>query len=548
MYFSGETWYNWHMKSTNDFQISNSEMVTISRAEYEEKNARLASQDERISRLESQVELLTEALRLARHKRFGASSEKTDESVMEQLSLLFNEAEVFSNAEKEEPEATDVAGHKRHKKHTYTLDTIPEGIPTKQVEHRLEGEDLVCPQCGDTMAEIGKEVVKTLEIIPAQYIVREDIYYTYACLNCNKKEIETPVVKSPREKNIIPSSFATPEAIAYIMTQKFVMGSPLYRQEQEMKRQGIQLSRQTMSNWILRATEDYLVPVYQRLHEDLLKREVLHADETTLQVLHEPGKAPQSNSYMWLYRTSGDADKPIVLYEYQPGRGGKHPKEFLTNFRGYLHTDGYAGYHSLPEAITVVGCWAHLRRKFDEAVKSLPKEKAKGSSASQGLAYCDLLFKLEDGWTELTPEERYNQRLKQAKPVLDAMFAWANSRTAAPKSALGKAFTYLKEQWPYLTNYLNDGRLELSNNRAERSIKPFVIDRKNFLFANTPKGAFGSAVMFSLIQTAIENGLDPYKYLTWLLKTANSADMGDIEVTQSLLPWNAAAKCAAYTN
>ena len=207
------------------------------------------------------------------------------------------------------------------------------------------------------------------------------------------------------------------------------------------------------------------------------------------------------------------------------GRGAKHPKEFLTGFHGYLHTDGYAGYHSLPEGITVVGCWAHLRRKFDEAVKSLPKGKAKGSSASQGLAYCNLLFEIEQGLAEKTAEERYNERLKQAKPVLDAMFAWANSRTAAPKSALGKAFTYLKEQWPYLTNYLKDGRLELSNNRAERSIKPFVIDRKNFLFANTPKGAKGSAIMFSLIQTAIENGLDPYKYLTWLLRTANTADM-----------------------
>ena len=169
-------------------------MVTISKAEYEEKNARLASQDERIARLESQIELLTEALRLARHKRFGASSEKTDESFMEQLSFLFNEAEVFSTAEKEEPEVTDVAGHKRHKKHEYTLENIPEGIPTKQVEHHLEGEDLVCPQCGDTMAEIGKEVVKTLEIVPAQYIVREDIYYTYACQRCNQDNIETPVV------------------------------------------------------------------------------------------------------------------------------------------------------------------------------------------------------------------------------------------------------------------------------------------------------------------------------------------------------------------
>ncbi len=246
---------------------------------------------------------------------------------------------------------------------------------------------------------------------------------------------------------------------------------------------------------------------------------------------------------MWLYRTSGDTDQPIVMYEYQPSRGAAHPREFLEGFKGYLHTDGYAGYQNLPQDITVVGCWAHLRRKFDEAMKSLPKGKAKNSSAAQGLAYCSLLFGLEDNFAELTPEERYQQRLEQAKPVLDAFLAWANVRNAAPKSALGKALTYLREQWPYLTNYLKDGRLELSNNRAERSIKPFVIDRKNFLFANTPSGAKGSAVIFTLIQTAIENHLDPYRYLTWLLKVANCADLKDPAAIQALLPWNATKEC-----
>ena len=538
------------MKKTDNLQTSNAEMVTISRAEYEKllgQGQQLLTQNERISHLENQVELLMEALRLARHKQFGASSEKSEDTLIEQLSFLFNEAEVFSAAEKEaEENVTVVAAHKRHKKHEYSLDNIPEGIPTEQVEHRLEGEDLVCPQCGDTMTEIGKEVVRTLEIIPAQTIIREDIYYTYACKRCSESAdegCETPIVKTPREKNIISGSFATPEAIAHIMTQKFVMGIPLYRQEQEINRKGIQLSRQTMSNWILRATEDYLAPVYEQLHKELLTRDVLHADETTLQVLHEPGKKPQSDSYMWLYRTGGDTDKPIVLYEYQPGRGAKHPEEFLAEYKGYLHTDGYAGYHDLGKDITVVGCWAHARRKFDEAVKSLPKGKVKGSSAFQGLTYCNLLFGIEREIADKTAEERYEERLKQAKPVLDAMFAWANTRTAAPKSALGKAFHYLKEQWPYLTNYLKDGRLEISNNRAERSIKPFVIDRKNFLFANTPKGAAGSAIMFSLIQTAIENGLDPYKYLTWLLKQAKNADLTDAQTVQTLLPWNASAAC-----
>ena len=524
------------MKKTDNYQTSNAEMVTISRAEYEEFQA----QRKKISELESRVDLLMEALRLTRHKQFGASSEKSEDPLMEQLSFLFNEAEVFSAAEKEEAEnVTVVAAHKRHKKHEYTLDSIPEDIPVEQVEHRLEGEDLVCPQCGDTMTKIGTEVVNKLKIIPAQTIVEQHVYYTYACQTCNKEDIETPVVKVPREKNIIPGSFATPEAIAHIITEKFVMGSPLYRQEQELNRKGIHLSRQTMSNWILKATEDYLTPVYEQLHRELLKRDVLHADETTMQVLHEPGKKPQSDSYMWLYRTSGDTDKPIVLYEYQPGRGAKHPKEFLAGYKGYLHTDGYAGYHDLGEDITVVGCWAHARRKFDEAVKSLPKGKAKGSSASQGLTYCNLLFGIEQEIADKTAEQRYEERLRQAKPVLDAMLSWANSRTAAPKSALGKAFHYVKEQWPYLTNYLKDGRLEISNNRAERSIKPFVIDRKNFLFANTPKGATGSAVMFSLIQTAIENGLDPYQYLTWLLKHAKDANLTEEGTLQTLLPWNA---------
>ena len=540
------------MNKTDMHQTSNAEMVTISRAEYEEflgQKQQLLTQNERLAKMEQQIEVLMEALRLARHKQFGASSEKSEDTLTEQLSFLFNEAEVFSAAEKEEAEnVTAVAAYKRHKKQEYTLDNIPEGIPVEQTEHRLEGENLVCPHCGDTMTEIGKEVVRTLEIIPAQAVVHEDIYYTYACKNCSENSdegCETPIVKAPRKKNIIPGSFATPEAIAHIMTQKFVMGSPLYRQEQELNRKGIKLSRQTMSNWILKATEDYLAPVYEQLHNELLTRDVLHADETTLQVLHEPGKKPQSDSYMWLYRTGGDTNIPIVLYEYQPGRGAKHPKEFLRGYKGYLHTDGYPGYHDLDKDITVVGCWAHARRKFDEAVKSLPKGKAKGSSASQGLTYCNLLFGIEQELTGKTAEERYEQRLEQAKPVLDAMFAWANTRTAAPKSALGKAFTYLKEQWPYLTNYLNDGRLEISNNRAERSIKPFVIDRKNFLFANTPKGATGSAIMFSMIQTAIENGLDPYKYLTWLMKTAKDAILTDEKTIQILLPWNAPAACRA---
>ena len=501
---------------------------------------------ERIAELERQVELLTEAIRLARQKRFGASSEHSSEDAMEQMSLLFNEAEVYGDqTAKEDDSSIVVAAHKRHKKHEYTLDKLPESVPVEVVEHRLPEEELVCPKCGDTMTEIGKDVRRRLKMIPAKVVVVEDWYYTYACRKCEMENTETTVVKAPRESNFIPGSFATPEAAAHLMVQKFVMGSPLYRQEQELKRQSIPLSRQTMSNWLLWTAEHLLAPVYGQLHQELLTRDVLHADETTLQVLHEPGKTAQSKSYMWLYRTSGDTGRPIVLYEYQPGRGACHPKAFLNGFKGYLHTDGYSGYHGLPEEITVVGCWAHARRKFDEAMKSLPKGKAKNSSAAQGLAYCNLLFKIEEGLVDLSPQERYDQRLKQARPVLDALLAWANTRAAAPKSVLGKALSYLKEQWPYLLNYLKDGKLELSNNRAERSMKPFVIDRKNFLFANTPSGAKSSAVIFSLIQTAAENELDPFRYLTWLLSSAAEMNLAQPNVVQLLLPWNAQAVCKA---
>ena len=521
-------------------ETRNAGTVTIPCAEYE----MLQAQSERISALEKQVELLTEALRLSRQKRFGASSERTSEEAMEQLSLLFNETEVYADQAVEEDDGSvAVAAHKRHKKHEYTLDHLPENVPVEVVEHRLPEEERVCPECGSTLTEIGKEVRRRLKLEPPRTVVVEDWYFTCACRKCEKEDIETPVVKAARASNFIPGSFATPEAAADLMVQKFVMGSPLYRQEQELNRQGVPLKRQTMSNWLIWASEHLLTPVYNQLHKELLTRDVLHADETTLQVLHEPGKMAQSKSYMWLYRTSGDTDRPIVLYEYQPDRKGEHPKKFLTEFRGYVHTDGYSVYHDLPESITVVGCWAHARRKFDEAMKSLPKGKAKNSSAAQGLAYCNLLFKIEEGLADLSPEKRYDQRLKQAKPVLDALLAWANTRAAAPKSALGKALTYLKDEWPYLLNYLKDGRLELSNNRAERSIKPFVIDRKNFLFANTPSGAASSAVIFSLIQTAIDNGLDPYRYLSWLMATAAEMDLSQPENVQLLLPWNAPTKC-----
>lgn len=283
------------------------------------------------------------------------------------------------------------------------------------------------------------------------------------------------------------------------------------------------------------------MPVYNELHRKLVQHDILHADETTLQVLKEPGKSAQSKSYMWLYRTGIDAKHPIVLYEYKPNRKAENAEKFLDGFNGWLHADGYDGYHKLNDGIRVVGCWAHARRKFIEALNAVPEQERAGSAAAEGVAYCDALFRIEAEIKGLPYEEKAKQRREQAQPVLDALLAWSETKSAAPKSTLGKALHYLRTQWQYLIRYLEDGRLEISNNLAERSIKPFVIGRKNFLFANTPNGAHGSAVIYSLIETAKENGLDPYKYLTWVLTEAPKLFETDRDWAAKLLPEEYAA-------
>ena len=300
-----------------------------------------------------------------------------------------------------------------------------------------------------------------------------------------------------------------------------------------------------MSNWILNASDTWLRPVYDVLHRELCREKFLHGDETTLQVLKEAGKSAVSESYMWLYRTSGCGSHSVVLYEYQPNRKAEHAEEFLDGFSGWLHADGYQGYHKLPERIRVVGCWAHARRKFDEALQTLAKDARAGSLAATGECYCTRLFQLEESFAELTPEKRYTKRLEREKPVLDALLAWANDAKGktAPKSALGKALHYLLEQWPYLVRYLEDGCLELSNNRAERSMKPFVMGRKNWLFANTPAGAQSSTVIYSLIETAKENGVNPYRYLLWILETAPATAQAGDDWAVKLLPANAPDEC-----
>jgi len=492
----------------------------------------VAEKDARIAELETLVKWYEEQFRLSKHRQFGASSEKSEYDQLD----LFNEAEATADMTVPGPELTDVQRHYR-KRPRLVNDILPEDLPIEVVEHELSADEQICPECDGDMHVMGNTKRRELKIIPAQAVIVEHVRKVYACRACEKDGLSVPIHKAPMDEPVIKGSFASPEAIAHVMTQKFVMGAPLYRQEQDWKRQGILLSRQTMSNWLIKATEDWLEPIYDRLREQLLLRNVLHADETTLQVLREPGKTAQSKSYMWLYRTGGDAMCPIVLYEYQPDRSRKRPLEFLKDFKGYLHTDGYDVYHKLPEEIVVVGCWSHARRKFDEALKALPEQDREGSNVLRGKRYCDKLFELERDFAELTPEERFAKRQELSSPVMAEFFAWAEFVNAVPKSGLGKAIYYACSQRKYLERYLLDGRLEISNNRAERSIKPFVIDRKNFLFANTSRGAKASAVMFSLIETAKESGLNPFAYLTYVLKHAPNMDIrNETDALGRLLP------------
>jgi hypothetical protein len=352
--------------------------------------------------------------------------------------------------------------------------------------------------------------------------------------------------------------------VAFLASQKFVMSIPLYRQEQHIESLGVFISRQTMANWMVQAGK-VLTPIHNRMHELLISCEVLHADETTVQVLHETGRAATSESTMWMFRTGND-NAPIVLFDYQTTRAGKNAKDFLNGFGGYdlasktiavrkyLHVDGYAGYESVPHWIIrgdskvpdviLVGCWAHARRKFSDAVAVLkPEDRKPGKTtvSEDGLKKCNELFAVERDLKHVTPAERLAGRKQRSEPLIRKFKEWLDEKAiqVLPKSALGQAIAYCLGQWTKLIAFLQDGRLELDNNRAERSIKPFVIGRKNWLFANTPKGATASAVIYSIVETARENGLIPYEYLKYLFERLPNIDTKDSAALDNLMPWSA---------
>jgi len=505
--------------------------------------------------LSQQVKYLTEQNLMLRQQLFGRKSEQKAGIIPDGQLSLFNEAEVESNPSAPEPEFEQVIYRRKKQKGKRELDFS--GLPTEQIIYELPESERVCSCCGRPLHACGQDVLRReLTVVPAQYKVTEHVQTVYSCRNCAANDIEVPMVKAEVPAPVISGSgIASPSLVAFIAHQKYTLALPLYRQEQEFKRNHLNLSRQTMANWIIYTAEYYLEPIYRAMRSILLTMHILFADETTVQVLSEEGKTAQSKSYMWVYRTGGDVDRHIVLYDYQKSRSHAHPKEFLKGFGGYLHTDGYQAYDHLPESIIPVGCWAHVRRKFADILKSLPDYNKPGSLAMRAMEYCDKLFDLERKYAELTADgnfkARYEARLEKSKPVMDEFFDWVkntygNHILAMPRSNMGIALAYAMNQREHLENVLKDGRLELSNNRAERAVKPFAVGRKNWLFSKSERGADASAMFYSIIETAKENELNPYEYLKFIFETAPNLDLiHNPNLVEQLFPWNVPSKCRA---
>jgi len=486
---------------------------------------------QRVTELESLLEkkdakiaYLQEQFRLAQQKQFGASSEGHPGQ-----GELFNEAEELVAETPVEQEEISYTRNKPKRK------PLPSNLPREVVIHDIAQEDKVCACCNNELHKIGEDKTEKLEFIPAQVKVIEHVRPKYACRACEKVGTHNTIKQAPVPPSVIPKGYATPSLLSQIITSKYQFGLPLYRQEAMFKQYGIELSRQTMADWMLKCA-DLLTPLYDRLHELILNQPVIGADETTLKVVSED----KAKCYMWVYTSGADSpegalpntDIPnIVLYDYQSSRAGQCAVDYLQGYNGYLQVDGYAGYHKTQA--TLAGCWAHARRKFVEA-KTAQGKKSSGR-ADWALNHIQKLYRIEAQIKASEPDNRQKIRQEKSAILLKQFEAWlikSESQVLA-KSKLGEAITYCLNQWNKLNTYTQDGHLSIDNNRAERAIKPFVIGRKNWLFSQTAKGAKASAILYSIIETAKANGLTPFDYMMHLLEQV-SVQNTDIE---PLLPW-----------
>ena len=493
----------------------------------------------KVQSLESKIERLEHENAILRKAFFGPKSEKNifaypAETADGEQTQLFNEAETESRREETtEDNAVEVTTHKRRKKRSRA--EIFGELPVEEVVHEVE--DKTCDICGSEMKTIGKEFVHDeLVYVPSRMFVRKHYVEVVKCVSCGKDESKDAGLEDVEKERfrkaeapfmLIPRSFCSPELLAHIIYEKYINGMPLYRIEQDFKAHGVTISRTTMANWIIRIAGEKAKQVYERMKADLLSHHIIHIDETVVQVLHEPGRKAKTQSRMWVYCSAKSSGRYIVLYDYCQTRAGRNAVSFLGDYDGYAVCDGFDGYNRVTKAKRC-GCFAHVRRKF---VDALPPDKAlwENSKAAEGVKRCDEFFALErqfDGKDEkgkqvrdpLPPEEKRKQREEKLRPLVDSFFEWLGTVNPASGTALSRAVQYALNEKRYLYGFFDDPGIEISNNRAENAIRPFVVGRKNWLFSDTPKGAEASAMLYSLVISARMNGLNAEEYLVRLLR------------------------------
>lgn len=469
---------------------------------------------------EEKYQALEEKYLTLQRKFFGRSSEKLSAEDQNQL-RLFNEAEMeVDNSFPERPivdsETIVIKEHARQKRGRKKL---PDDLPREDVIHDLSDEDKQCPCCHKERPRIGQDETEELDIIPARIKVLRHIKLKYGPCGCTdflNREIPE-VITAPQPARIIPGSIVSPGLLAYVITSKYVDSMPFYRQSKIFERIDIELSRATLCNWAMLAAEK-CKPLIECMKNEIKSGPFIQMDETTVQVLQEEGRDPTRKSYMWVTVGYPQTNKPLVLFDYHPTRSQNVPLHLLDGYKGYLQTDGYAGYNSIgtQSGITHVGCFAHARRYFHDAMKLSKKSK----TAAKGIAYIQKLYVIERELREqeLTPEVFIEKRQKQAEPVLTEFYTWLQEKNMyiTPESKAGKAVQYTLNEWNKLVRYLEKSFLSPDNNRVENAIRPFVVGRKNWLFSNTPRGAHSSAVLYSLVESAKANKLEPYQYLRYL--------------------------------
>ena len=504
----------------NKLMSEQADLIRSLRATIEEK-----AEHERV--MQEQIDYLTQKL-------FGSSSEKSRLDIPGQLNL-FNEAEQEQDMSVLEQE-TVVKEHTRKKKSSHA-DTF-KGIKVNKVVIPLPEEEQICPECGTQMELIGEEYVRReIRFIPATCEITEYYSQIYGCPECKKGE-SAVLVKSQVPEALIEKSYASPSAVAWVDYQKFANCMPFYRQEKDWLQYGAALSRTTMANWSIYCAQHYFRPLYDYFHRELLKRQFAMADETRVQVLDEPDRRPQTQSFMWVFRSGEDGLPVIILYGYTPTRNGDNAAEFLKGFKGYLETDGYQGYNKVPE-IKRCACWSHIRRYFVDAI---PKGKQLDYSqpAVQGVRYCDQLFQLEERINKQCGgdhEKRRQLRLEKEKPVLEAFWSWFDAQHPVRNSRMDKAVTYVQNRRATAETYLEDGRCSFSNNLSENAIRPFTLGRKNWLFSKSVEGAEASAVTYTMVEMAKAHDLNIFKYLEYVLEQRPDESWTDNQLAD-LAPWS----------